>query len=113
MVSFSTAIPSQFLLNVKAAISSGRIVTWAHDSDGDFTHTPPQWIYRAWLRPHIENGNLRFTIIGRNDTVLSKEIYAIYHGRFLEMMLAHFDEKFSASTSTAMPAAEDSIGRAA
>jgi hypothetical protein len=103
----------QLLADIKSAINSNRVVTWSCDSAGDFTHTPQQWSYRAWLRPHIGNGNLRFTIIGRDDTVLTKEVYAIYHGRFLEMMLAHFDGKFSISSSTAMPAAEDSIGRAA
>jgi hypothetical protein len=52
---------------------------------------------------------LRFGIIKPNDQNISKEMYAIYHGRFIESMLAHFDKKFSYSFATALPDADDAV----
>lgn len=31
-----------------------------------------------------------------------KEIYGIYHGRFIEMLLSHFDDSFSNASATAL-----------
>lgn len=32
---------------------------------------------------------------------MTKMIYGVYHGRFIEMMLAHFDTDFSLATASA------------
>jgi hypothetical protein len=37
------------------------------------------------------------------------DVYAVYHGRFAEMLLAHFDKEFSEARASAMPAAADII----
>jgi hypothetical protein len=34
---------------------------------------------------------------------VSTEAYAVYHGRFIEMLLAHFEQDFSDASATAMP----------
>ena len=55
------------------------------------------------MRPHVRVGVLAFGILKRADVKLSKEIYGVYHGRFAEMLLTHFDDDFSLIETTAMP----------
>jgi hypothetical protein len=113
MISFNTTTPHALLATVKKTIDNKSITTWSYNSNGDFTHTPPQWIHKAWLRPTVVNGELRFAIVCPRGGNLSKEIYAIYHGRFSEMMLAHFDTMFEGSRSTALAATGDVVRAAA
>jgi hypothetical protein len=107
MLTFSTSTPQQLLKAIKANIDSGHIVTWAYDADGDFTHTPNQWKYSAWLRPVLRSGELAFGIIPSTAKPMSKEIYAVYHGRFIEMMQTHFDSNFFSATASALLVAPD------
>ena len=101
--------PQQLLSDIKAAIKAGTVQTWAVDSDGDFTHSPDQWRYKAWLHPSVQTDRLIFQILGRKSEKMSKEIYAIYHGRFIEMLLAHFDNKFTLANASALPTDGDQI----
>ncbi|MFB9841107.1 hypothetical protein [Mucilaginibacter ginsenosidivorans] len=96
-----TTNPAGLLSEIKAAIDKKTVETWEYDSDGDFTHTPPQWYKKAYLRPKVAPGELQFGILGIKGTKLSKEIYGVYHGRFIEMLLVHFDSKFSIASATA------------
>lgn len=102
--------PAQLLNEIKLGIRTGKIETWTVDSDGDFTHSPEQWKHKAWFRPAIEEDKLRFNILPQRALRMSKEVYAVYHGRLIEMLLAHFDEKFSRATATALPTTGDSVG---
>ena len=86
---------------IKSAIDGGKIDTWTCDSKGDFTHSPEQWKHKAWLRPVVASGSLIFGLVGESDIDMTKVIYAVYHGRFTEMLLTHFDDDFSAASSTA------------
>ena len=106
---FKTPDPNKLLKAFKAAIDEGHIVTWAYDDDDDFTHTTDQWENEAWLRPKIETGQLALYIFGPEGQTVSEEVYAIYHGRFIESMLAHCDMLFTDGIATAMPAIEDSV----
>ncbi len=75
-------------------IDQGIISTWIYDSDGDYTHLPTQWKNEAWIHFHEFNKNQNqvvFGIISRRSVRLTKTIYAVYHGRFAEMLLTHFD----------------------
>jgi len=112
MLTFDTSTPNNLLSRIKKLIDSGQIKTWAYDTDGDFTHTATQWNNKAWLRPHVNGSNLQFTILGPTSG-LSTEVYAIYHGRFLEMMLAHFFNSFTVSNCTPTPTGKDSVVTAA
>ena len=94
--------PKQLLHDIKQAIDDGSIVTWGYDKDGDFTHSVDQWDRQAWLRPVITADMLTFGLIGREGVTMGKVVYAVYHGRFIEMLLAHFDESFSLVSSTAL-----------
>ena len=104
-----TTSPTELLAAIKTSINGDKIQTWSYDSAGDFTHTPEQWQYEAWLRPQILPGELRFGILGRKNKELSTVIYGIYHGRFIEMLLSHFDKQFSSAHATAQKTSPDSF----
>jgi hypothetical protein len=106
-----TETPHSLLRSIKEAIEQEKIETWSCDSDGDFTHTPPQWKRRAWLRPTVEEGQrIVFNIIPPKNRRISRLIYGVYHGRFIEMLLTHFDDRIHQACASAMPAAGDRIG---
>lgn len=107
---FKTKEPQKLLDAFKKKIDDRNIVTWSYDSDGDFTHSTVQWKNLAWLRPRIETNRLSFYIWPPKAKKVTVETYAIYHGRFLESMLAHFDSLFSDGTATAMIDGEDKVG---
>jgi hypothetical protein len=95
------------LAAVKAEIDAGNVTTWEYDSDGDFTHSPPQWRHKAWLRPVIEPGKIIFKILTPKGQKMSRAVYAVYHGRFAEMLLTHFDVRFDQIIATALPSHGD------
>ena len=110
-IHFRTTTPKKLLAEFKTAIDEGKVVTWGYDTDGDFTHTAQQWKSRAWLRPKVTAGvELIFTIVKPQNSKISSEIYAIYHGRFIESMLAHCDSLFTEASASAFPADGDSVG---
>ena len=104
-----TENPSQLLSKIKASIREEKIVTWEVDSDGDFTHVPEQWKHKAWLCPKITEDTLNFNILGTKSKSISTVVYGVYHGRFIEMLLSHFDKSFSSARATALPTKNDKI----
>jgi hypothetical protein len=87
---------------IKDAIAAGQIETWSVDAEGDFTHSVPQWRGKAWMRPDFSNDDrVVFGILGQKNIALSTAVYAVYHGRFIEMLLRHFDDRFSAARASA------------
>jgi hypothetical protein len=104
------AQPQKLLLEIKAAVRSGSIQTWTLDTDGDFTHATQQWANKAWFRPVTKTDRVVFNILGPTTKRMSRQIYGIYHGRFVEMLLNHFDEKFSIVAATALPDDGDWVG---
>jgi hypothetical protein len=100
----------QALLNaIRSTVAAGEIETWALDADGDFTHTPPQWRLKAWFRPKLSDGKLIFRILTPKSTDMNKATYGVYHGRFIEMLLTHFDVQFQRAVATSLPAEGDQI----
>src|SRR6267142_1570402 len=95
-IHFKTEKPKSLLAAYKKAIDDGHVTTWSYDAEGDFTHTAEQWNRKAWLRPKIQEGSaLALYIIKPKDIKISSVIYSVYHGRFIESMLAHCDALFS------------------
>ncbi len=105
----TTLQPSLLVASIRKAIDARKIETWTYDSDGDFTHTPAQWANKAWLRPTLQSGALVLNILNPTGINLSKEIYGVYHGRFIEMLLVHFDREFGDAHATAMTAVGDRV----
>lgn len=106
---FRSDAPGKLLATFKKAIDDKHVVTWSYDSDGDFTHTHTQWAREAWLRPDIQSGQLALYILKPENKNISKEIYAIYHGRFIESMLAHCDTLFTNALATSLPEGNDVV----
>jgi hypothetical protein len=99
----STKDASGLLAAIRQAIDNREIDTWSYDENGDFTHTPGRWRNLARLRPMVDVHSLKFGIIGHKDTVLSRATYCAYHGRFMEMLLAHFAGKAPSVGATSRP----------
>ncbi len=102
----NTSNPAALLAAIKKAIDEKQVETWGNDADGDFTHIPDQWKYQAWFRPVVASGVLTFGLLGKKDVTMTKTIYGVYHGRFIEMLLTHFDNDFSAASATAQKDAQ-------
>lgn len=102
-----TEAPLSLLRKIKLGIDDGHIDTWEYDDDGDFTHSLDQWRFNAWLRPVKTDDGIAFGILGRQNTSLSTLDYAVYHGRFAEMLLAHFDKECKDIRVTPMPTKYD------
>ena len=110
MLVFKTNNPSTLLASIKTAIDKGHITTWSYDSEGDFTHTPAQWVKKAWMRPAVIAGTqLDFGIIRNQGQTIPREIYAVYHGRFIEMMIAHFSTSFISAGATPNASGKDLV----
>jgi hypothetical protein len=101
----------QLLNNIKSAIANGDITTWEATSQGSFTHTASsgQWKNKAWFRPTIDDKGIVFNIIRPKGGKVSKEVYAVYHGRLSEMLLAHFDAELSIIRLTALATEGDIV----
>lgn len=102
-----TGNPAALLTAIRKKIDAGKIETWTYDIDGDFTHTPDQWVKKAWLRPKTYAGELRVGILGQKGVKLPSVIYGVYHGRFIEMILTHFDNDFTNAIATAQKTEPD------
>src|ERR1039458_3036094 len=100
-----TSQPQKLLTDIKKQIDEKKIETWEYDKDGDFTHSVDQWKNKGYLRPHITSGCLQFGLLGLKSTSMSRTIYGVYHGRFIEMLLTHFYDQFSNATATSQPQA--------
>lgn len=109
-IQVNTDDPQGLLDSIYAAIDEGSIETWAYDKDMDFFHdtSDGQWEGEAWLHPTVGDGALVLNVIPPTKTV-TMEAYAVYHGRFIEMLLAHFDEDFSEAYATAQATGDDRV----
>lgn len=107
-----TNSPSELINRIKKFIDENKIDTWKYDSDGDFTHAVPQWEYHAWIRPKVVNfDEIVFAILGRVDKKMTTTEYAVFHGRFTEMLLTHFDRDCKSIDVTPMPTSYDYLGK--
>lgn len=96
-----TSNPKQLLDDIKKKIKDGDIKTWSCDLDGDFTYEETQWRCHAWMRPFpMQSEHLIFGMLCRKDKNVSVMDYAVFHGRFVEMLLTHFDRRCDDIIST-------------
>jgi hypothetical protein len=97
------------LARIKKLIDEGHIETWAYDSDGDFTHTPAsgQWKNKAWFRPQVKSDMLRMVILNNKKVTFTREIFAVYHGRFIEMLTSHAPELYTSASASPNPVSGD------
>jgi len=94
--------PNQFTETLQRIFDDGDVKAWIRDDDGDYTHSPSQWIQMAWFRIRPpEMDRVVFSLLGAKGMKMSTEVYAVYHGRFIEMLLTHLDHEFSDVEATA------------
>lgn len=94
MIEIHTDNPHDLVRKINNAIDEKRIVTWIYDEDEDYIHNRKQWIGKAWITPVYDKHDaslLRFCIVEPKTQKMSRSTYAVYHGRFLEMLLTYFD----------------------
>lgn len=82
----------EFIALINTAIENESIITWKKDSDGDYTASSSQWSMQAWMHLYPSSDHIKVGIISRRNVKLSSTTYAIYHGRFSEMLLIYFDK---------------------
>jgi hypothetical protein len=81
---------------------SGKVITWAINSDNFYTHKSTQWGEKAWLKARVEAHQLTFNIIKPKNGNVSSPVYAYYHGHLIETFLSHFDKLFAYCSATAL-----------
>jgi hypothetical protein len=101
--------PTELLAAVREAIQTKKVQTWELVQEVYLTHAPPQWARHAFFRPSVQHGTLVFHIVPPQGQNVTTEAYAVYHGRLIEMLLAHFDSKITQATATAMPVTGDVV----
>lgn len=94
---------------IREQIEDGSVETWEIDEQGDFVHVRPQWRYSGYLRAKVNRDDLQINIFAYEDVNVSVEAYAILHGRFVEMVLAHCDSLFTTANVSAFPEAGDRV----
>jgi hypothetical protein len=99
----------ELLAHIRRLIDDGKIKTWSYDADGDFTHTANQWKLKAWLQPEARPGELLLLILAPKGVGMTKAVYGIYHGRFIETVLSHADTMFTSARASAMGEPGDNI----
>lgn len=94
---------SEILDDIYHKIDDNQIRTWDYDEDGDITQKNTQWANGAWLTVYGENQTLvKVGIISNIGEEMSKQLYAIYHARFSEMLLSYYDELIETIEVTSM-----------
>lgn len=101
--------PQALLSEIKRSIAEGRVTLWRIDQDGDLTLTSDSYTNKAWMRPKVLPDRLTFNIIGSNEGDMSKRIYAVFHGRLIQMLLISFDSYFKTASATALATSGDQI----
>ena len=85
--------PGQLVEKINTLIKNKRITTWDIDDENDYILNIDEYRYKAWMSidDRIEGNTLFFCIIESRKYALTKEIYAVYHCKFAEMLLEYFD----------------------
>ena len=86
-----TASPIRLVNRIIEMIDDDVIDTWTYDSDKDFTHVG-QWENKAWFTPEFATNQVKFALLGRKSVDMTLMEYAVYHGRFVELLLNHFPD---------------------
>jgi hypothetical protein len=108
-VTVFTDKPRTLLAKIRKAIEDSTIETWQYTAKGSFTHTAPEWRYKAWFKPAPLSGELKFNIVRPKGQNISKEVYAVYHGQFAEMLLKYFDSTIKAIRLSALAEKDDLV----
>ena len=106
-----TTDPKKLLEEIKRQIKKGEIQTWSVNTKDEFTHTTHdgQWKNKAWMRPKICDDRLLLNIIRPRGGSIPRPVYAVYHGRFIEMAIEHVSKLFTGARATPDPVEGDLV----
>jgi hypothetical protein len=113
-VHFYTPDSRDLLGRFRSAINQteleGKITTWQQWRDSDyFTHTSPQWRFKAFMKAAADSEKLTFYIVNTEGRTVSSVDYGFYHGHLIETFLNHFDRLFRYAQASALPEQGDVI----
>jgi hypothetical protein len=103
MITVMTPNPQGLITSINASINANRIRTWSRRDTGHYTHAHTDWDGQAFLLPVIYADQVRFKIVRETNTPLTRNLYGIYHGRFIEMLVRHFPLRITAIGCTPNP----------
>ncbi len=96
--------PDLLLDKIYEAIENKKADKWVSTSDGHLTYGALLWKNEAFFKPQIwvDDKQLRFGLIKRKDRKhITSKLYAAFHTKLIEMLLARFDNDFRSVTATA------------
>ena len=97
----TSAQPRTLLKEIREQVHEGRLRNWRLKS-GKYLAYVGDHGNEAWLSPEISINELRFEITGPEVIGVNREMYAIYHGRFIETLLSCFTTWFTEVRVTAL-----------
>ena len=106
MITITTRVSADNLAKkIIETMRKDTIAGWVIDSENDMTLTSISWRNKSWMHivmPKVGETDLTISIIGPANIFITNEVYAVYHSRFLEMLLRNFDRdilKFEVSSA--------------
>jgi hypothetical protein len=93
-----TSRPRALKNMIEKALAAGDLKTWSQEAEGAIVHdtSSGQWVDSAKLYLEIiPDTALLVRIEGPSSENMKVSSYAVYLGRFAEMLLTHFDKSFS------------------
>lgn len=102
-----TGLLAEFKKRVKQTEPKGKITTWEENQQGNFTHKADQVHGEAWFCPAVENGRLAWYLRSPQGKIMSRYVYAYYHGHLTETFVDHFPDIFTSVSSTANASGAD------
>lgn len=110
-ITIYTSTPRKLSRLLKIAIESGIVGTWTVDGDGDYTPNDDFLGEKGWLTISEIKAHeaLILGLIGRKYVTMTTGEYALFHTRFAELLLTHFDSLFHKIEISAYPTSQDKI----
>lgn len=110
-ITIYTKHPEGLLSSIKEKIAENKIMTWELRDNVFFAYVPPQWKNKAWMKcvDIKKEESITFGIIKPKGKNISKETYSIYHTRFAEILLTHFDTIINSVSISALGTSFDII----
>lgn len=91
--------PSVLISLINKKISDKELKTWeivkSSKDDVLYSHIPEQWKEKAMPKPVIYNGKVEFIMRWWNDDEPDEATKGYILGRFVELLMVHFNDKFS------------------
>jgi hypothetical protein len=92
------------LRSLRRRMREGRIDGWAYDDQFEsFTHTPAPWKGQGWFQPEVCADKLRFVLKGTEGTPYTRELFTVYHSRFIEMLLTQGFDRWDSARVAGYP----------